>query len=108
MDYAGYDNVNDTERNDYNIADSQSAAANMKASANQLLSVLDMREADVKALMANYEAEGVSDRMHQLEDNWHKAGDEVRQIISLLIGALEESDQIAQTALNKAASAVHL
>ncbi|CAM2816711.1 hypothetical protein PRAC110570_02905 [Propionibacterium acidifaciens] len=108
MDYSGFDNVNDADRNDYNIADSQTAGANMKASAAQLLAVLDAHDADVKTLMANYEAEGVSDQMHQLEDNWNKAGQEVRQIIHLLVSALEESDSIAQTALQRAGSAVHL
>ena len=108
MDFSGFDNVNDIDRNDYNIADSQAAEANMRASAAQLLAVLDSHDADVKALMASYEAEGVSDRMHQLEDNWNKAGQEVRQIIARLIGSMEQSDQIAQTALQRAASAVHL
>ncbi|SYZ33048.1 Uncharacterised protein [Propionibacterium australiense] len=108
MDYSGFDNVNDADRNDYNIADSQAAGANMRAAAAQLLSVLDAHDADVRALMASYEAEGVSDRMHQLEDNWNKAGHEVRQIIAQLIGSMEQSDQIAQTALQRAASAVHL
>ncbi|SPF68131.1 Hypothetical protein PROPJV5_1074 [Propionibacterium ruminifibrarum] len=108
MDYSGFDNVNDADRNDYNIADSQTAGANMRAAAAQLLAVLDSHDADVKSLMANYEAEGVSDQMHQLEDNWNKAGHEVRQIIAQLIGAMEESDQVAQTALQRAGSAVHL
>lgn len=108
MDYSGFDNVNDADRNDYNIADSQTAGANMRAAASQLLAVLDSHDTDVKSLMAVYEADGASERMHQLEDNWNKAGHEVRQIIAQLIGAMEESDQVAQTALQRAGSAVHL
>ena len=108
VDYSGFDATNDTERNDYSIPDSQAAGANMRASAAQLLAVLDARDADVKNLMANYEADGVSEQMRQLEHNWYQAGDEVRQIISMLIGALEDADQVAQSALNRASGAVHL
>lgn len=99
-----YDNQSD--RNDYDIAASQEAQSNFETIAAQLEAALQQRDQDVKATMAAYQAQGVSDEYHSMEQQWNRAGDEVRSIIKTIRDALSQNDEVAQTALANARRAI--
>lgn len=99
---------NDMNRNDYNVASSQSAQDNFNRVAGQLEALLDRRNSDVRSALAKYEADGVSDKYQALEHNWDNAGREVRRIIHTIRQAMGENDSVAQNAMAKAAAAVHI
>ncbi|MCL2490943.1 MAG: hypothetical protein FWF36_09550, partial [Propionibacteriaceae bacterium] len=69
-------------------------------------SVIAQREQDVRAAMADYQADGVSGEYQGKETRWQTAADEVKMIITKLRGSLEESQQIAATASSAASKAV--
>lgn len=100
--------TNDASRNDYNIASSQSTQDKLNEIAAQIETQLTQREADVRATLAVYQADGASEKYHQLEQNWLTAAAEVRQIIADLRAALASNDEVAQATLAKAAAAIHL
>lgn len=96
--------TNQQDRNDYNIASSQSAQANFEKVAAELEAALARRDQDVKAAMAAYQADGVSDRYAAMEQKWNQAGTEVRGIISAVRTSLQTNDDIATRAMTKAAT----
>jgi uncharacterized protein YukE len=98
--------ANQTDRRDYDVAASQSAQDNFNSVASRLEALIDQRDADVKAAMADYQADGVSDEYHGKELRWKSAASEVRTIIQTLRTSLSNSDQTAQQTLSKAKSAV--
>ncbi|QKW06208.1 pore-forming ESAT-6 family protein [Streptomyces sp. NA04227] len=73
----------------------------------RLEQVLADRDRAVKAAMADYQADGVSDEYHGKEIRWNKAANEVREIIRLVRSTLENNDSTAQSTLAKARAAVH-
>ena len=97
---------NNVERRDYNIAASQSVQANFNAVASQLETLIDQRDSDVKAAMADYQADGVSDDYVGKEQRWNRVAGEVRTIIRTLRSSLEKNDSTAQDTLSKAKAAV--
>lgn len=97
---------NSLDRRDYELAASQSAQDNFNAVASRLETLIDQRDRDVKAAMADYQATGVSEDYHAKEARWNRVAGEVRTIIRTLRGSLEKNDQTAQDALKKAQSAV--
>lgn len=94
------------DRNSYDTASSADAQANLHAVIGQLESVLSTRDAQVKAAMADFMADGVSDEYHGKEMQWNSAANEVRNIITLLKGVLGENDSTAQSTLAKAKASV--
>lgn len=97
---------NQIDRNDYSIASSQDAQANFEAAAGALEAALSRRDADVRAAMAVYFADGVSDRYQAMETQWNNAGQEVRNVIQAIRGSLSSNDDIAHRALSQAAAAI--
>jgi hypothetical protein len=97
---------NQLDRNDYDIASSQGAQANFERAAAALEAALARRDADVKAAMAVYMADGVSDRYAAMESQWNAAGTEVKGIIAAIRSSLVENDEIARRSLAQAASAI--
>jgi hypothetical protein len=95
---------NQMDRNDYNIASSQGAQANFERVASVLEAALARRDQDVKAAMAVYQADGVSDRYAAMEQQWNAAGTEVKGIIAAIRNSLAENDDIARRGLQQAAS----
>jgi len=96
--------ANQMDRNDYNIASSQGAQANFERVASVLEAALARRDQDVKAAMAVYQADGVSDRYAAMEQQWNAAGTEVKGIIAAIRNSLAENDDIARRGLQQAAS----
>ncbi len=101
---SGYSNQMD--RNDYSVGASQSAQSNFEQAAARLEAALERRDQDVKAALADYQAEGVSDEYGALEQQWNTAGAQVRQVIATIRGSLEQNDDIALTALQRARAAL--
>ena len=98
--------ANQGDRRDYDIAASQNAQDNFNRVAAQLEALIDQRDRDVQAAMADYAAEGVSEDYRAKELRWKNAAGEVRGIIQTLRSSLERNDESAQEALRKARAAV--
>lgn len=99
---------NQQDRNDYSIGASQSAQANFEQAAGRLEAALQRRDQDVRAAMADYQADGVSEEYAGLEKQWNDAGIQVRQVINTIRGSLEQNDDVAMTALQRARAALPL
>ncbi|CAM5240574.1 Pore-forming ESAT-6 family protein OS=Streptomyces alboniger OX=132473 GN=CP975_10230 PE=4 SV=1 [Streptomyces alboniger] len=93
-------------RRSYDTAASSDVQGGLHIIIGQLERVLGDRDRAVKAAMADYQADGVSDEYHGKEVRWNKAANEVRDIIRLVRSTLEKNDGTAQTTLAKARAAV--
>ncbi|APY88586.1 hypothetical protein DCW30_31685 [Streptomyces alfalfae] len=93
-------------RRSYDTGASSDVQGGLHIIIGQLERVLGDRDRAVKAAMADYQADGVSDEYHGKEVRWNKAANEVRDIIRLVRGTLEKNDGTAQTTLAKARAAV--
>jgi hypothetical protein len=96
--------TNQMDRNDYDISASEAAQANFERAASALEAALARRDQDVKAAMAVYMADGVSDRYAAMESQWNTAGTEVKGIIAAIRNSLADNDEIARRGLQQAAS----
>ncbi len=95
---------NQADRNDYDVSSSQAAQDNFDRHASALEAALARRDQDVKAAMAEYRADGVSDRYQAMEQKWNVAGTEVKGIIKAIRQSLAENDDIAIRAVGQAGS----
>lgn len=91
----------------FNTDSSGEAQANFNRVANQLESLLSLRDQQVKAAMAYYTADGVSADYAAKEAQWNSKANEVRGIITLLQRSLAQNDESALAALKKAGAAVN-
>lgn len=98
--------TNAGDRRDYDVAASQNAQDNFHRVAGLLEGLIDQRDRDVQAAMADYLAEGVSEQYRAKEVRWHNAAGEVRGIIQSLRSSLERNDETAQESLRKARAAM--
>ncbi|MEE1806482.1 pore-forming ESAT-6 family protein, partial [Streptomyces sp. BE133] len=64
------------------------------------------RDAQVKAAMADFAADGVADEYHGKELRWNRSSQEVKNIIQLLKTTLEKNDGTAQHTITRAKAAV--
>jgi uncharacterized protein YukE len=96
--------ANQSDRNDYNIADSESAQQNFAQAKKALEDALDRRDGDVKNAMADYQADGVSEEYAAVERDWNQAGATVREVMHRIEASLQENDDIARTAMQTARS----
>ncbi|OEJ61107.1 hypothetical protein BGM19_26915 [Streptomyces agglomeratus] len=94
------------DRNSYDIGASTEVQGTLLAIIGRLERVLSDRDGAVKAAMAEFQADGVSEEYHGKEVRWNKAAAEVRQIIRLIRSTLEQNDATAQSTLAKAKAAV--
>lgn len=97
---------NQQGRNDYSVGASQAAQANFERAAARLEAALQRRDQDVKAALADYQADGVSEEYAGLEKQWNDAGGQVRMVISAIRGSLEQNDDVALAALQRARAAL--
>jgi hypothetical protein len=97
---------NSLSRRDYDIAASQNAQDNFNAVASQLEALIAQRDADVKAAMSDYQADGVSDDYAAKEVRWNTVAGRVQEIIRALRSNLVSNDETAQTAMAKGRAAV--
>jgi len=94
------------DRLSYDTAASAEAQMSIHAVVAQLESVINDRDQAVKAAMADFQADGVSDLYHDKEVRWTNAAQEVRNIIALVKRTLAENDATASQAQSRARSAV--
>ena len=90
--------ANQTEMRSYDIIASQESQSNFDRVASRLETL--------KAAMAQYQADGVSEEYQAKETRWNNAAGEVRGIISTLRGSMQTTDEGAQTALQQARQSV--
>ncbi|MFG3363502.1 pore-forming ESAT-6 family protein [Streptomyces sp. NPDC048156] len=94
------------DRRSYDTGASAEVQGGLQGIVGRLETVLGDRDRAVKAAMADYQADGVSDEYHGKEIRWNKAANEVRDIIRLVRSTLEDNDGTAHTTLAKARAAV--
>ncbi|MEU4212215.1 pore-forming ESAT-6 family protein [Streptomyces sp. NPDC026206] len=94
------------DRRSFDTGASSEVQGSLQGIIARLETVLGEREAAVKAAMAEFQADGVSDEYHGKEQRWNKAATEVRQIIHLLRSTMEKNDGTAHSTLAKAKAAV--
>lgn len=97
---------NQVDRRDYDLGASQSAQDNFNQVATLLEALISQRDGDVKAAMADYQADGVSEDYHVKEVRWNRVATEVRQIITTLRTSLANNDETAASTIAKAKAAV--
>ncbi|GCD35981.1 MULTISPECIES: pore-forming ESAT-6 family protein [Streptomyces] len=94
------------DRRSYDTGASAEAQGNIQAVIARLEQVITERDAQVKAAMADFTADGVADEYHGKELRWNRASQEVRSIIQLLRTTLEKNDGTAHQTLARAKAAV--
>ncbi|AQS69503.1 pore-forming ESAT-6 family protein [Streptomyces pactum] len=94
------------DRRSYDTGASTEVQGGLQGIVAQLERVLTDRDKAVKAAMADFQADGVSDEYHGKEVRWNRAADEVRSIIQLVRTTLEDNDGTAQSTMAKARAAV--
>jgi uncharacterized protein YukE len=97
---------NQMDRRDFDMAASGEAQSQFERVASRLEALISQRDADVRAAMADYQADGVSDEYHGKEVRWNTVATQVRTIISTLRSTLGRNDQSAAEAMQRAKSAV--
>jgi len=94
------------DRLSYDTGASAEAQGNIQTVVARLEAVINDRDQAVKAAMADFYADGVSDLYHDKEVRWNNAAHEVRSIITLVKKTLLENDSTASQAQSRARSAV--
>ncbi|WP_328538105.1 pore-forming ESAT-6 family protein [Streptomyces sp. NBC_00344] len=94
------------DRTSYDTGASVEVQGGLQGIIGRLELVLSDRDRAVKAAMADFAADGVSDEYHGKEIRWNRAADEVRNIIRLLRSTLEKNDGTAHSTLSRAKAAV--
>lgn len=94
------------DRRSYDTGASGEAQTNLHGVISRLESLIGERDQQVKAAMADFQADGVSDQYHGAEQRWNRTANEVRSIIHLLKSTLEKNDGTAQSTTQRAKSAV--
>ncbi|MCF4138424.1 MULTISPECIES: pore-forming ESAT-6 family protein [unclassified Streptomyces] len=94
------------DRRSYDTGASSEVQGGLQGIVGQLERVLADRDSAVKAAMADFQADGVSEEYHGKELRWNRAANEVRSIIQLVRTTLEDNDGTAQSTMAKARAAV--
>lgn len=94
------------DRRSYDTGASSEVQGGLQGIVGQLERVLADRDKAVKAAMADFQADGVSEEYHGKELRWNRAANEVHSIIQLVRTTLEDNDGTAQSTLAKARAAV--
>ncbi|MGW7572494.1 pore-forming ESAT-6 family protein [Streptomyces sp. NPDC054765] len=95
-----------SDRRSYDTATSAEAQGNIQAVIARLEQVIAARDAQVKAAMSDFAADGVAEEYHGKELRWNRASQEVKSIIQLLKATLEKNDATAHQTLARAKTAV--
>ncbi|WP_328887345.1 pore-forming ESAT-6 family protein [Streptomyces sp. NBC_00316] len=95
-----------SDRRAYDTGASADVQGNIQVVIGRLEEVIAARDAQVKAAMADFTADGVADEYHGKELRWNRASQEVRNIIQLLKTTLEKNDGTAQHTITRAKAAV--
>jgi hypothetical protein len=94
------------DRSSYDTTSSQTVQGDLGHIVGQLETLIGQRQTQVNAAMADFQADGVSDQYHGVEQRWNTAASEVRSIIALVKSTLVNNDESAQGAITQAGNAV--
>ncbi|MEI5033460.1 pore-forming ESAT-6 family protein [Streptomyces sp. S1A(2023)] len=95
-----------TDRRSYDTGASTEVQAALQVVIGRLEQVITARDAQVRAAMNDFAADGVADEYHGKELRWNATSQEVRNIIRLLRTTLEKNDGTATQTLARAKAAV--
>jgi len=98
--------ANQANQRDYDIPSSQNTQTEFNKVAGELERLINQRDHDVKAAMADYFADGSSEEYAAKEQRWNRVADEVKMIIHVLRGSLSSTDETAGLAMKQAGVAV--
>lgn len=94
------------DRTSFDTGVSQQVQGDLAGIIGRLEATISQRTSDVNAAMSDFQADGVSEDYHSVEQRWHRAASEVRQIIQLLKTTMVRNDETAHSTLSRARSAV--
>jgi uncharacterized protein YukE len=94
------------DRRSYDTGASQQVQSDLAGIIARLESVIGDRDSAVKAALADFTADGVSDQYASVEQRWNRAANEVRSIIHLLRTTMTRNDDTAGSTLSRAGNAV--
>lgn len=94
------------DRRSFDTGVSAQVQGDLMSIIGRLESLIGQRQNQVGQAMSDFQADGVSDEYHAVEQRWTRAATEVRQIIDLVKATLTQDDQAASTALSRARAAV--
>lgn len=95
-----------SDRLSYDTGVSAGVQGDIGSIIGRLESLISQRQSQVNTAMANFQADGVSDDYHAVEQRWNRASTEVQGIITLVKSTLGQNDETATGAHGKARSAV--
>lgn len=95
-----------TDRISYDTGVSGAVQSDIGSIIGRLESLMAQRDAQVNAAMADFQADGVSEEYHTVEQRWRRASGEVRGIIDLVRSTLGRNDETAVSTQGRARSAV--
>lgn len=95
-----------TDRISYDTGVSASVQSDIAGIIGRLESLMAQRDAQVSAAMSDFQADGVSEEYHTVEQRWRKASSEVRSIIDLVKTTLARNDETATGSQGRARTAV--
>lgn len=95
-----------TDRISFDTGVSASVQSDITHLIGRLESLMATRDAQVSAAMSDFQADGVSEDYHVVEQRWRRASDEVRAIITLVRTLLSNNDETAMAAQGRARLAV--
>ncbi|CAN5609354.1 hypothetical protein BH23ACT6_BH23ACT6_11030 [soil metagenome] len=95
-----------TDRISFDTGISASVQADITSIIGRLESLMGTRDAQVAAAMSDFQADGVSEEYHIVEQRWRRASDEVRSIITLIRTTMQRNDETATAAQGRARVAV--
>ncbi|MCH1865813.1 pore-forming ESAT-6 family protein [Nocardioides sp. CFH 31398] len=85
---------------------SASVQGDIQGIIGRLESLMGQRDQQVATAMSDFQADGVSDEYHAVEQRWKSASTEVRGIISLIRETLGRNDETAIGAQTRARTSV--
>ncbi|MGB3256789.1 MAG: pore-forming ESAT-6 family protein [Ornithinimicrobium sp.] len=95
-----------TDRISFDTGVSGSVQSDIAGLIGRLESLMAQRDSQVSAAMSDFQADGVSEEYHAVEQRWRRASDEVRSIITLVKTTLSRNDETATSTQGRARTAV--
>lgn len=95
-----------SDRISFDVNTSQAVQGDLGGIIGRLEGLIGIRDQQVATAMADFQADGVSEEYRHVEQRWHRASDEVKNIINLVKTTMGKNDETATSAQQRAASAV--
>lgn len=98
--------MSSSDRNSFDTATSGTVQGDIGSIIGRLEAVMGERDSQVSAAMSDFQADGVSEEYHAVEQRWRRASHEVRTIIHLVRSTLANNDETAMATQGRARNAV--